>query len=169
MEPNIEQTSHPVRTVLLILGLVVLALIVVFCFRYGFRYPKQDFSSEKVLVQNTDLATAEGENKLPAGFPKEIPVEINNITESVTLSYPERGATLYSVAYQSARGTSDLSNLYSKFIKDNNFILSNANDKLEKGETKMTFLSTKNNDDLSITITKLATGNTIQISFLDRQ
>ncbi|MBX4195881.1 hypothetical protein KW796_02950 [Candidatus Parcubacteria bacterium] len=117
----------------------------------------------EVTVTNTDIAQ-NGVSRLPVGFPKGIPVEVPNITESYRVAFNSRGITQYSVSYTSVKTKDALWDLYSAFMKSSGY-------DIDKGSSKSLgqISGTKNNDSLSIVISSNSSVSMVQLSLLDRE
>ena len=127
--------------------------------------PTTKFSSENVQVQNTNLATAAGSSKLPSGFPTDTPVELTGITESTTLTYPERKATLYSVSYLSDKQQQELFTIYGKYLVDSGYKIMNT----DKSVAHMMYQATKGQNDFTVVITPQGKQMLVQVSYVVRQ
>jgi len=125
----------------------------------------QKFSSDNVKVSQVDLSNASGTNKLPNGFPTDIPVELANITDSSTLSYPEHNTILYTVSYMSTYPSEQLYAEYVAYLKQANYIVAQtlklpAQISIQAGSSKGSLLTV---------ITPQATGGAeVQLAFTVR-
>lgn len=170
--PNMpSQSGHSRKNaweaaLVIIVAIIVIAGILVFL-RSSSQKPQmqpQKFSSENVNVSKVDLATATGDARLPVGFPTNIPVELNNISESTTLAYPERGATLYSVSYTSAKQPEEIYTEYGDYLKSNKFNIG-INTKTAQ---QMMYQASTSTTSISVVITPHPGGTMVQIAYVVR-
>lgn len=123
-------------------------------------------NQEKVSVVKTDLKSVTDESqKIPQGLPGYIPVETKDAYESYIMNYEERNVTQYSVSYLTATSPSIKYKEYLDVMTKNGFIFSRDG----KNESQGFLYGTKDNDDLTIVISKSGSKTSVQISFLDRR
>ncbi len=149
------------------LGVAVIIILIVAYFLWsssGNKVNKTTFSSENVVVKTTNVAVATEAEKLPAGFLKSIPVETTYITESTTLTYPERKAVLYSVSYFSTKQQQEIFTIYGNFLKENGYKITNTN----KSASYMMYQATKDNNDITVVITPQPDRIMVQVSYVVR-
>jgi len=150
------------------LGLAVIVILIAAYFLWSSsnnKVNKTSFSSENVVMKTTNVAAATGADKLPDAYFKNIPVEVENITESTTLTYPERKATLYSVTYTSKKQQQELFTIYGNFLKDNGYKITNT----DKSANYMMYQATKDKNDLTVVITPQPDRMMVQVSYVVRQ
>jgi hypothetical protein len=168
MKPPMPGAGATSNSTPILLGLAVIVILIAAYFLWGSsnkQVGQNSFSSENVIVTPTNVATATGEGKLPVGFPTDIPVEIANITESATLSYPDRKATLYSVSYFSTKQQEEIFATYGKFLADNGYKITNT----DKSAAHMVYQATKDKNDITIVITPQPNRIMVQIGYVVRQ
>lgn len=164
-----ETSDSKVKTSVGILILVVLAALVYLGYsKYPSIFKKTNFSAEKSVVEKIDLSKVENIGKLPEGFPSNIPVEKNNLIESVKITYTEQKSVLYSVSFNSARQPEELYAQYKDFLSTKNgFAIDNQVKTVERMAFQATKTGTK--DNLSVTITPgVQRTNLVQISYTSK-
>jgi hypothetical protein len=126
---------------------------------------------EPTLVTRTDLQNAKTDaDKLPVGFPKDIPVEYKNISESVSILYPAKLATLDSVSYTSLKSPKEKYTEYVSFLS----VAQNKFSVLKKTPTTATsttamLQASRFPTEISIVITPQGTGSLVQIALTVHQ
>lgn len=117
-----------------------------------------------VEVSRADIS-AGSVSKLPEGFPASIPVELPNIKESFKALYGDQKATQYTVSYTSSKTADQLWTIYTTY-------LASAGYKIDKtsSSTKApgNLRATKDQDEISIIITKANSSSFVQINLVDR-
>lgn len=164
---NTNPTSSS-KTPLLLLSVVVLIAVVSILLRYQYVVIKESpksFSSENVQLQSVDVGNKTGVEKLPAGFPQSIPVELGSINSSETLSYPDRKVTVYNVSYFSSKQQEELFVTYGNFLKKEGYKITRT----DKSAAHMLYEATKDKTDVSITITPQTGGMRVLISVVVRE
>ncbi len=173
-QKNIGIPSNPSKkTIPLLVGMfVVLLLIILGSALVSKKDPKPTTeqvsgeSQEKVTVVKTDLKTVTDESqKIPQGLPQYIPVETKDTYESYVMNYEDRNLTQYSVSYLTATSPSLKYREYLDVMTKNGFVFG----KDGKNESQGFLYGTKDNDDLTIVISKSGSKTSVQISFLDRK
>lgn len=157
-------TSSRTRLILGILGLIVIVSVALRLTSLGNK-KNPNFSSENIKTTSVDLATAQGEGKLPAAFPKDTPIEVANITESTTLSYPDRKVNLYNVAYFSLKQEEELFSIYGTYLKKNGYSISLT----DKSANRMVYQAKKGNTDLSVVIVPQQGRMNVLVSYVVRE
>lgn len=152
-----------------ILALVVVIAAVYFLLnRSGGLVPAQQpqakFTNENVKVSNVDVSNATGAAKLPVGFPTGTPVELANITNSSTITYPDKQAVLYSVMYMSAKQPEEIYANYAAYLKKANYALGPT----VKTPNQLTYLAIGSAGRMYIVITPQGGGATVQVSYTVR-
>ena len=117
----------------------------------------------EVEVTKTDIAQ-NGISKLPVGFPKDIPVEVPNISESYRAVYASRGVTQYTVSYTSLKTREALWTTYSDFMNSAGYAVDKENSSKSLGQ----ITGTKDNDTLSVVLSTHGGLSLAQLNFLDR-
>src|SRR5690606_22503333 len=114
MEPNFQSPvsspsrNRPTLSVPLLILIFLLLLALLFVFGKSFRGDgegNQAITKEDVIVNETDLATLQGDERTPLGFPADVPKPLPEdiVTESYSMNYTEKGVTLYSFAFDTGR------------------------------------------------------------------
>jgi hypothetical protein len=164
------EESKPNHSVIV---LIIIALVLIGVVYFLLKKPsspdgtnQEEVTKENVVVKNTNLSAAGApEQKLPFGFPKSIPVELDGIVESYSAEYPERSIMQYTISFGTDDSTDTAFSEYSSFMKKNGYVF------IENGENKAAgyLYGTKDNDDLSITISAQNGRTLVQMSYLDRR
>lgn len=169
----IQNGGDPDSKTRLTLGILLVVIIIGLAYLGYSKYPnifkQTNLPAEKSVVEKIDLSKVENIGKLPEGFPSNIPVEGNNLIESVKITYPEQKSVLYSVSFNSARQSEELYSQYQSFLSTKNgFVIDNQIKTVERMAFQATKTGTK--DSISITITPGTQGtNLIQISYVSKQ
>ena len=151
---------------LLIVGLLILGTFL--AINRGEDTTRDDTPIESVVkkdgvtVAKTDV-TKSG-SKVPQGFPKDIPVESVNVTDSYKVFYEKVQVTQYTVNYTSDRDREDLWNMYSKFMNDSSFRIDVAQTSRGVGQIS----GARGDDSLSVIVTSSNGVSLVQLSYLDR-
>ncbi len=154
-------------------GILILVIIIALAYLGYSKYPnlfkKTNLPVEKTVIEKIDFSKVENLGKLPEGFPSNIPVEKNNLTESTKITYTEQKTILYSVSFNSARQPEELYAQYKDFLSaKNGFVINNQVKTVERMAFQATKTGTK--DSISVTITPGVQGaNFIQISYVSKQ
>ncbi len=148
----------------IVLGIVILVAAASVFLRFH-KGSSARFSSENVQLQNVDVQNKTGLEKLPAGFPQNIPVELASIISSETLSYPDRKATLYNVAYFSSKQQEELFVTYGNFLKKEGYKITRT----DKSIANMMYEATKDKTDISVTIAPQTNGMRVLVSVVVRE
>jgi hypothetical protein len=148
----------------IIVALIIAALLIV-TVRYSKFGMAQKFTNEKVRVEKIDIGNSSDTEKLPAGFPADIPVEFNNITDSQTLDYTDKKAKLYSITYVSARQFEELYAEYNRFFATNKYFVRTKT----KTADRILFEAMQPEGSLTIIITPQSGKMMVQIAYLARQ
>lgn len=130
-----------------ILILLILIVGAVFWFK---KYYKNDGNfHEKVVESPVDLSKAtKPEEKIPASFPKDIPLQLNEVIESTTLNYPERGVTVSIISFKTFRSNAELFSTYKVYFTNAGYVLQNSN----TGEKLGTIFGDKDGNNLGVMI-----------------
>lgn len=127
------------KKVILLVVLFVILLVVAFLMQPGKKKEQaNENTKENVLLTRVDLTTATGENKLPSGFPEDIPIETVGITNSYKAVFPDRGITgrgitEYTVSFISSKSKGEVYDMYEKFMVDSGYKFLPENQSKEKG------------------------------------
>lgn len=136
--------------------------------------PIDDVGGEVVKDENTkeingvlvtEASLADTGSKLPAGFPRDIPVEQINVTESYRAVYEERGATQYTVSYTSNKSRDALWDTYNSYLKSAGYSIDTTSTSKSQGQ----IMGSRENDTLFIIISARSGLTLVQINLLDRE
>lgn len=171
MEPNFQSpVSNPQegrsKTSVIFL-ILIFALLLIVLYVLGTSFKKGDVpANTEVEVTQVDLNQAEGDQRLPAGFPRDIPVEPSGAFESYTMNYTDRGVIQYTVSFNSADSLDALYTTYTDYVASAGFeVISSVSD----SSTQRTLYASRAGDDINIVISAEEGGSTVvQISYLDR-
>jgi len=129
------------------------------------KFYKKPITKENVNVSKVENTDATGIKNILEKFPKDIPVDIERVGESYSSDYSDRGVTVSSISYVSAKEKLDLYIQYQAYLIDNHFVIDAASDNAEQG----TIIGTKDNDDLSIAISENNGLRMVRLAFTDRK
>jgi len=128
---------------------------------------KSEVTKEKTIVSVQDVSNLQGKEKLPVGFPQNIPIEIDSVTESIKTEFPDKGVVQYTVAYTSQASTTDIQKQYETFFETDSFVKKEIDNQVA---TLVQLHASKDTDDLSVVIEpKVDETNNVYVIFLDRQ
>jgi len=143
-------------------------------FYFSAKAPQTDIREEAVVEEETEdingvkvtqANIAEtGTSRLPAGFPKDIPVEEVNVIESYRAVYTEQNVTQYTVSYTSTKSRDALWDMYNSFMKSAGFSLDTSASFKSLGQIS----GSKGSDGLSIVLSARSGLTLVQVSYLDR-
>jgi hypothetical protein len=128
-------------------------------------HPVQQYTKENVTVAKVDLSKTTGTSKIPSGFPKDIPVETANITDSFTANYPDKGVVQSSVSFTTAKTVSVAVSEYLSYMKKAGYIMNNEVMKTSKNY----LLGTLNKSDLSIFVNSNNGKTQVQMTYLSKK
>lgn len=74
-------------------------------------------TQEKVEIKKTSLMTGNEANKLPKGYPMDLPVDTTNVTESYVAEYPNRNLTQYTLAFLTTKSVKEEVTMYVSAIE----------------------------------------------------
>lgn len=100
-------------------NLVVLLFVLLIVIAGGtvlFRKYFDGNSHEKVKYSQVDLSKAEANEKIPVNFPKDIPVELTDVTDSYNVEYPDRGIIISGVTFNTLRPPFEIFNFYKQTL-----------------------------------------------------
>lgn len=116
--------------------------------------------SVTVMVKNTP--TVNGVILAPRGFPPDIPLESNNLTESATTEFPRENARQLSVSYQSSKTIAEKYAEYRNYMTASGYQITEG----DAGSPIRTILGTKESANLSVVINRAEGGTLVQLSYL---
>ncbi|TAL49358.1 hypothetical protein EPN83_01255 [Patescibacteria group bacterium] len=130
------------------------------------KQPSFPVTKENVSIQNINLATAKTEaERLPAGFPSNIPVETKDAFESYRMDYNDRGVTQYTVSYKTAKSPAEKFKEYADFMIKDGFSFGTDG----KNEKEGILYGTKSENSLLILIKSVEGKTYVQLSYLAKQ
>lgn len=171
--PNIPTTKHNQRSegqgshksffvivgVIVVLVILYLILSVLGVFKSGPPYvPVAD--GVEVTIADKNSAT----ERLPAGFPQDIPVDTDTLTESTQADYTEYSITQYTVGYTSSQSQGALWADYQAFMLQNGYEIDIEN----TDDTYGVMRGILGPDELNVLIMRRGNGSHITINYLDR-
>lgn len=109
-----------------------------------------------------------GRDRLPAGFPADIPVELEGIVESYARTYPSNDMVQYTVSYHSAESMDVKYEEYDNFMTEASYGFSEDGKDQEHGY----LYGTRENDDLSVTVSVISETDAetlVQVTYIDRE
>lgn len=173
MEPNFQSpvTSTPTRntkSLPVLVGVFALLLVIAYVMSV---YIKGDstggtnFTKNNVEVSQTDLATAEGDARIPAGFPKGLFFDTETIFESYVMNYKDKGAVQYTVSFTTIKTQEEIQSLYTDFFLKEKYAVEGG----QATETLRSYSGAKENDEISVVVNSSSQPVVVQISYLDRQ
>ncbi len=150
------------KNLLITIGAAVLILLVGIALYKTFG--QKSFTSEKVEVNTIETKSLEGSARLPAGFPTDTPVELQNITASETITYTDRAAVLSNVTYTSEKQLEELFVMYKEYFTKAKYNIISTN----KLPTRMFLVAVKENNEITITITPNGPRSSVLVSLVTR-
>jgi len=174
MEPTMPVEPKKSQSIIFIVALFVILLIVAFAMSsFSKKAPtttppvtteNQPQKTTEVKVSKVDLTTAQGDARLPQGFPTDIPVETTGAFESYIADYPTQNATQYTISYTTTKSVKDTYALYLAFMTKADYTF-----RPDGKDAKNGFLyGTKDNNDLSIVVSTKGTQTSVQMTYLKR-
>ncbi len=146
---------------------IVLLIVLLILIAGGITVYKQYNSKSKnknVTIETVDLRTAKGENKLPKGFPRDIPVDLSNVTESFSANYEDDKVLQGGFTFMSQQTKDEAYNSYLTSITNSGYILDTQNTNKEAGY----ILGTKDGSQISFAITEINNSVQIQVAYTNR-
>lgn len=123
------------------------------------------YTKEDVQLKKTDLANTKGDARIPSGFPKDFPIETDNITESYVMDYTSRGVVQHTVTFTTGLGQKEAFEKYKQTLESAGF-----KTELGGGGVNISALNAyKDGDDFSLIVSSSGGITTIQASYLDRK
>lgn len=159
MSPENTQSHNNKNISILIVVAILLIVIAYSIMKLPFSDQKQD--------PNVSWADTSAENqmdRLPKGFPQNIPVEIDNLEESYSIDY-EEGVTQSVVSFYTATSADDAFFLYEYFMTEEGYDFGPSG----KSPTDKTLRGSKNGNDLTVIVGTLNEGVFVQINYLNRE
>ncbi len=116
-----------------IVVLLVLLIIVAGAAVWFKKYNNSTNTREKIEVTKVDLEKAEGKDKVPVDFPKEIPLQLTDVEDSFTMSYPERNVVVTGVTFKTFRSANDIYETYNGFMQTSGYTVDVKNTDRDRG------------------------------------
>lgn len=88
---------------------------------------------EKVEINKIDIEKVEGAEKIPAGFPKDIPLELGEVIDSYTMDYEDRGVMISAVSFRTFRTPADLFGFYRGSLNIAGYLENELNTNQDRG------------------------------------
>jgi hypothetical protein len=126
---------------------------------------EQSMVTEPVVHKLDVTAATTPEDKLPQGFPQDIPVNLETIVAGSTSAFTGRTYVQYSVSFLSDRTRAQEYQSYLSFMTNAGYEFGSAG----RNPQQFSLYGTKDNDDLSITISEQSGKTLVHIGYLDRQ
>jgi hypothetical protein len=136
--------THTQKTLLIIFGILAAASLVYISMN-PVNTKNKKFSTQNVIVTQVDASSA---NRLPAGFPTDTPIELQNIVDSSVLSYPDHKVQVANVSYFSLKQQEELFSLYGSYLKGAGYTVTSTS----KNSSVMLYSSKKGNTEMNISI-----------------
>lgn len=153
------------KFVKIFLSLLFLALLVagfVWWVKWSKERSARIMAERPINAQVERITEVDGKFFPPPGFPVSIPLEEDNIVESMVTNYPEQKAVLRSLMYRSTEEKADKYAEYRTYMEGEGYKLADGG---ESGEVM--FLSgTKTSENLSITLSTWEGLTVVQIAHL---
>ena len=178
MEPNqIPTTERPTRSFfsmpIIIALFVLLFLLVVFMYgKIQSTTAPANLAVEtnlvpeesKAIVYKADVNAEIGKERLPEGFPTNIPVETDSVEQSLKTEYPEKGMIQYSVTYTTEKTIEEVRDSYRSFFTNDDYVI------YSEVANPVQIYSNKSGDDVSVVIETNEKGKTrVFVNYLDRK
>ncbi len=175
MEPTMPVEPKKSQSIVFIVALFIILLIVAFAMSSLSKKPVSEGTpatsqtptqkpKTEVKVDKVDLTTAQGDARLPQGFPTDIPVETTGAFESYTANYPTRNFTQYTVSYTTTKSVKDTYALYLSYMTKAGYTFRSDG----KDEKHGFLYGTKDNNDLSVVVSTKGTETSVQMSYLKK-
>lgn len=173
MEPNFQSpiTSTPKRntkSLPVLVGAFAFLLVITYVMSVYIRGGGADstnFTKNNVEINQTDLATAQGDARIPSGFPKGLFFDTETIFESYVMNYKDKGAVQYTASFKTTKTQKEIQDLYTDFFLKEKYAVEGG----QATETLRSYSGVKENDEISIVVNSSSVPTVVQISYLDRQ
>lgn len=173
MNPNVDRPAKSFFSAPVIIAMFVLLFLLVIVMYGKIRSTSPNpitqntpaVTIDKTIVYKGNLAAAAGKDRLPQGFPQNIPVETDSLQESIKTEFPDKKLTQYSVTYTSSKTIDDMRATYESFFKNENYVI-----KPQISDTPQVQIHTsKDGNDISVIIENTDTGSTrVFLVYIDR-
>lgn len=167
MEPNFQPvvttSSHKKTgsTFVLIMGVILIALLVSY---FSKVVGEKKYTKDNVSVVKTDLSVAKGSDRLPLGFPEGLYVELDGITDSFVMDYPDKGVKITSVIFTTSKTTKELMQLYTDYLLNEKYAVQGG----QNDEKLIDLSGEKEKAKISFVINLQGEKPSVQISYLER-
>ena len=160
------EQSHKMKTTSAVIA-IILVLAVAYVLFANYRSDQGGLSlfgdkngTSKAVVEHTPAVN--GVLPEPAGLPTGLPLETENITESVTTSYPDQGATQLSVSYLSSKTVAQKYQEYKDYMTQAGYELSEG----DSSAPVRALFGTNVDADLSVVISSQGAETLVQLAYL---
>jgi len=172
MPPGQSNTSSN-RDVISLVVVFLALLIVVYLIQGTFKdnekaadqVSQPEGTKENVIVRETNLNEVSGRERLPIGFPTDVPVDTSAIVESFSANYPDRGVTQSTVSFSSNKSQAALFSEYATFMTNTGYDFGQSG----KNENLKTLFGTKDGNDLLIVFPINNSVTSVQITYVERK
>jgi hypothetical protein len=155
-----EQEVSKSKNMLLLIVAIVMIFIAAYLLPEKYRAIETNQNlSTVVLVENT--REIHGVLPVPSGFPKDIPIENQNIVDSSTTYHPIEDIKQFYVSYLSEKGVAEKFNLYREYMIQAGYILSEE-------KSKRSLSGTKGNSTLYVNLGERDGKTLVELSFLSK-
>jgi|SRR3989344_8419426 len=141
---NGQRKVRNIFTVVILLVFFLSLLYLLFPSRPGTR----TYSENKVLEEKIDIGAVSFSERLPKGFPEDIPVERENITESTSLTFSDQKQKSYKVIYFSNQSPDEVFSTYVDYMNGAKFWISPGGINRSEG----IIYGSRQNDNLAVRI-----------------
>ncbi len=121
--------------------------------------------SDGVVVEQVDLENTTGANRLPPGFPLDIPVNVDTIQESYSVDYNESGFTQHSLSYTTDDSIEGVYTTYKEYMENDGYDMS---DTTLVADSIGSLYGAKDGNDLSVVVSVHSDGTLVNLSYLER-
>jgi len=154
---------------ILILVLIIAALVVgayLIANQFGSKIDSpQGSAADGVKIEQVDLVnTLTPQERLPKGFPSDVPVETASVTQSFSADYNERNVKQSSLTYLSEKSFDEKYQEYKTFMDRNDYTYKESGPNL----TVRALSGKKNNADLVVVVSDKGDKVQVQISYVER-
>lgn len=161
-----ENINNPLpKNFLIPLSAVVLIAAVALAIYFIAQTGQSGYTQENVSVVRAELDELEGENRIPAGFPLDTPVEAENITEALSMHYADAGVVLHSVSYTSSDTPIEAYAKWLEYMENANYDIPTEGRNIDE----LMLHGLINIGELNVAISTSEDGTLIQTSYLDKQ
>jgi hypothetical protein len=123
--------------------------------------PVAEKKPDRTVRTSVNVSSAQ---KLPVGFPEDIPIEVMGITESHRRDYVDRGMAVYFAAFLSSQTLSQKKSEYESFMKSSGYVIKEQT----QPKDRVILFATKGEDDLSVMVSPEGSKSIVKITYVDR-